>query len=361
MDGPSTHRSHPSLHHLTLNPLTTSSIPPTPSSPTLPPTTPSSYISPAPTLPPTYPSILSRSSSRTKLPSLGSTPVLEYFQTTHHNNTSSKSRPGSRHHSRRGTSTGSSAGGGGYDADSSWLTRTASTLAMQSLEERGQSWLASRNSATSLHHLHQPYDTSIEDISNIAGPRSDESGKEVKATGYPRSAPASRHASRVHSRVGSRVGSRSDLRMTRTELTLSPHAPAQYGGAQNNLPAAAYDIADVEPDFVNLDERDREEQDDVVDLVDEGEMRKLVLGRVGGWVDWMVGWMDFRGSRDEDEGDDKAEEEEDEKENGDRKPLDGGGKGEVDRSLSIPAPAPDEGGGVWEDARWLVKIALDSL
>ncbi|KAL9013858.1 MAG: hypothetical protein Q9180_008982, partial [Flavoplaca navasiana] len=231
----------------------------------------------------------------------------------------------------------------------------ASTLAMQSLEERGQSWLASRNSATSLHHLHQPYDSSIEDISNLAGPRSDESRKEIKAMGYPRSAPASRHASRVHSRVGSRVGSRSDLRMTKTEMTLSASAQTDMS------PATAHHISEIEPDFVNLDERDREEHDDVVDLVDEGEMRKLVLGRVGGWVDWMVGWMDFRGLRDDDEVDDKVEEEDQKNENEERSPLDGGGKGEMIKGLSIPAPAPDEGGGVWEDARWLVKIAVDSL
>ena len=143
-------------------------------------------------------------------------------------------------------------------------------------------------------------------------------------------------------------------------MTLSPYAPAQYDGAQNDVAATAHNIADIEPDFVNLDERDREEQEDVVDLVDEGEMRKLILGRVGGWVDWMVGWMDFRGSREEDEVDDKLEEEE-KNESEERSPLDGGGKGEVEQVLSIPAPAPDEGGGVWEDARWLVKIAVDSL
>lgn len=179
--------------------------------------------------------------------------------------------------------------------------------------------------------------------------------------GYPRSAPASRHASRVHSRVGSRVGSRSDLRMTRTEIKLSPYASARYDGAQIDLPSTAHNIADIEPDFVNLDERDREEQEDVVDLVDEGEMRKLVLSRVGGWVDWMVGWMDFRGFHEEDEGEDDKVEEDEEKEDKERSPLDGGSKGVMEKGLSIPAPAPTEGGGVWEDTRWLLQIAKDSL
>ncbi|KAI4242231.1 MAG: hypothetical protein L6R40_004102 [Gallowayella cf. fulva] len=147
---PPSHRSHRSLNQLSLNPLI-STLPPTPPSPTLAPITPASYISPT-TLPSTkYPSILSRSSSRTKLrsPGPGPTPTTDPSDS---NPPLPKSRPGSRHHSRRGTSTESSA----YDADSSWLTRTASTLAMQSMEEKGRVWLASRTSATSLSHPQQP-------------------------------------------------------------------------------------------------------------------------------------------------------------------------------------------------------------
>ena len=64
--------------------------------------------------------------------------------------------------------------------------------------------------------------------------------------------------------------------------------------------------------------------------VNESEMRRLVLGRVGGWVDWAVGWaVDFRGEDDgevheneDGDGDEGAEDEE-----GAR--IGGGERGEV--------------------------------
>lgn len=54
----------------------------------------------------------------------------------------------------------------------------------------------------------------------------------------------------------------------------------------------------VKADF--LESEDEETREDV----DEGEMRKIVMGRVGGWVDWAVGWMDFRDQGDYNEGED---------------------------------------------------------
>ena len=53
-------------------------------------------------------------------------------------------------------------------------------------------------------------------------------------------------------------------------------------------------------DFVNEEDREEagiledEEDEDEADEATEGEMRKMVRGRVGGWVDWAVGWADFR-------------------------------------------------------------------
>ena len=72
--------------------------------------------------------------------------------------------------------------------------------------------------------------------------------------------------------------------------------------------------AAVGPDFVGLEGEDLIDEEDLIyrddddeeELVDEGEMRRIVMGRVGGWVDWAVGWMDFRGEREGDgEGDDE--------------------------------------------------------
>ncbi|KAL8918085.1 MAG: hypothetical protein Q9172_005573 [Xanthocarpia lactea] len=272
-------------------------------------------------------------------------------------NQNTKSRPGSRHHSRRGTSTEPVNGPSGvYDADNSWLTRTASTLALHTMEEKGQSWLASRTSATSLSHAH--IDTYHNTDASSLSP--DSEARIHGRASLSRSTPQSRHASRVQSRVGSTVGSRSDLRMTRTEAF---GMSARY---EDTLQPKAQGLEDIEPDFVDLDERDREDGEGV-DIVDEGEMRRLILGRVGGWVDWMVGWMDFRGVGDDGEtgegemGRGEMDVEGSSKGEGRDKQrlLDGGDESELDKGVGIPAP--ESGGGVWEDTKWFLKVAANSL
>ena len=204
----------------------------------------------------------------------------------------------------------------------------------------------------------------LDDTPNEAG--LDASSRlDVKPPGSSRSTPGSRYASRVPSRVGSRAGSRVDLRMTATMSSM----PSRSDGPRDTLPAEAQAVADLEPDFVDLDEWDREEEEEVVAVMDEGEMRKLVLGRVGGWVDWMVGWMDLRGLGEEDGDEGMGEEEEvvvdetvDEVKAKAREGwrlLGEGDRGDVDGGSGLPAPGP--GGGAWEDAKWLLRIAVDSL
>ncbi|KAL9604997.1 MAG: hypothetical protein Q9219_000185 [cf. Caloplaca sp. 3 TL-2023] len=352
--------SYPSLTPLTINPLIpASTLPPTPSSPLLAPTTPQSYISPT-SLPPPPTPILSRSSSHA---SPHSTPM-------NNNGTPKTSHPASRHHSRRGTEAFGGAGGEGvggvvagennYEADSSWLTRTASALAMNAMEEKGQSWLVGRRSATSLDsnaYARHDHDDMI----------SSHHGREkegVTTPTYIRSPPSSRYASRAHSRVqsrvGSRAGSRADLRMTKSVHPV----PSVSHDEGKRLPKG---VEDIEPDFVDLDERDRGEGVDADVNLDEKEMKWLVMGRVGGWVDWMVGWMDLRaegGEEDERvEGDEHREE---------RSPGEGNehvkrrewkrDKGEITVGMNNRGiPAPGAGGGAWDDAKWLLRVAAESL
>lgn len=177
---------------------------------------------------------------------------------------------------------------------------------------------------------------------------------------YTRSAPHSRFASRQHSRAGSRAGSRVDLGMMKVQL-------GALSRAQSHEVAIGKGVEGMEPDFVDLDERDLELEERDLGSVDEGEMRRLVMGRVGGWVDWMVGWMDFRASDDEESGEvgDVVEEGEGVEEAVD----DGSRKGErireddtagLERRVDI-VPAPGAGGGAWDDAKWLLRIAADSL
>lgn len=112
------------------------------------------------------------------------------------------------------------------------------------------------------------------------------------------------------------------------------------------------------PDFVDVDEEGRGGED-----VDEGEMRRVVMGRVGGWVDWAVGWMDMRGEDVEDEG--ASEEEGVAGTKGGLDPvelqkrlrrkkrdeeLEGGTRG-------VGKPPEGEQAGVWSDAKWLLGVA----
>lgn len=96
--------------------------------------------------------------------------------------------------------------------------------------------------------------------------------------------------------------------------------------------------------------------------VDEGEMRRVVLGRVGGWVDWAVGWLDLRGEGDE-EGEGEGDEEDGREGRGGGKWKGGvgvgveinGDYGEMDGDGGVMmAPGVEEG--ILGDARWLLKV-----
>ena len=134
------------------------------------------------------------------------------------------------------------------------------------------------------------------------------------------------------------------------------------------------EVEDVGPDFVDVE---KEDEGDEGEDVDEGEMRKVIMGRVGGWVDWAVGWMDFRGEEEgeiENESEGGAVEEvveqakviggldlvelqrrlrkkklkDEEEEEGDDR---------VEEKGVVDTPPMGEQAGVWSDAKWLLGVA----
>jgi len=223
------------------------------------------------------------------------------------------------------------------------LIRTASHLAGQSLEEKGQSWLATRESSTSLANAAATANLDADDEYDAYSP-------EFSRSRIPTPV-ASR--SRLNSRMTSRRGS-----------TFSENQPG---------------LEEVGPDFVDLAEEDEELEAE--EEVDEGEMRKVVMGRVGGWVDWAVGWMDFRDSGDageEDEGEEGGEVVEVEwkdivaaidrnaiAEERRRKKM-GLGRGDEGRNekgegkrdeKGVGVKAPEGDVGILGDAKWLLEVA----
>lgn len=239
---------------------------------------------------------------------------------------------------------GPSASNAGGDED--WITRTASTLTLSRLEEKGQSWLAARHSSTSL--------TGADD-------GEDEEGYNNSAYDDP---------AWQRSRVQSQRGLATRLRLGNPRSRRS-----SAGGVDGVDDVKRGKEGFVGPDFVDVceEEEGEEEGEDGGEEVDEGEMRRVVLGRVGGWVDWAVGWMDMRGEG-EGDGDGDVNEDEDQ---GDGEVDDDGVRGELDLvelqkrlrrkkrrdeeaeggTNGVDKPPEGEQAGVWSDAKWLLGVA----
>ncbi|KAI4210687.1 MAG: hypothetical protein LQ351_006462 [Letrouitia transgressa] len=389
-------RRPPSLTHLTLAPLTPSfPLPPTPDSPSLRPLTPTSYITPTSALP-LAPSILSRSSSRTRLrpsfPSISNKNSKSHPDLLHRgvmppsNSSFSSSLPSSRHHSRTPTASqhiqlcsptpvpaagavGGYRHGYGYtyataaeeEAAESWLIRTASTLFVASREEKGHGWLSARESSTSLRS--PPTGTRFYDngagagVGEAAAAAAEEEADDeysLSPAWRTRSGPGSR----MQSRAGSRAGSRADLRMTRTRDAGMGFSGAVATAVGRGGEKGVEGEEAPGPDFIGLEDEEGEAEQE--GEVDEGEMRRLVWGRVGGWLDWALGWMDFR--VEEVDGDEVEETIPDERKENLKQKREIAEKVELDEKdgeIRIPAPSSDEG--TWEDAKWLLRTAVESF
>ncbi|KAE8374096.1 hypothetical protein BDV26DRAFT_270600 [Aspergillus bertholletiae] len=171
--------------------------------------------------------------------------------------------------------------------DAEWMLRAGIALASSTREEKGQSWLAKRESSTSLV-----------DEGNYAVESPGHFNKVTRKSKSGRSTPA---ASR--SRVVSRRGSRPDLAMTSLGMTSARQ------GDNHGLESPALDVRHFVPDFV--DERIRaemaiiqqedytSESDEYSDSegdIDEQEMQRLTREHgfgLGSWFDRMVEWTVF--------------------------------------------------------------------
>lgn len=212
-----------------------------------------------------------------------------------------------------------------------WLLRTAAALTTSSLEEKGQAWLVTRSSSTSLT---EPFHSQGFGIAN------DET--------YSSGPAASR--SRLNSRIVSRASSRR----------------GSVGVERGAIP--------MEPDLVTPEREIL--VNELLPEVDEGEMKRIIMGQVGGWVDWAVGWIDFKsfgenetispGEIEEgEEVENYAERDEGKSEfNHDKRPAPHQLKREEEKIQDItdvfrddiPNP-PSSGEGGWSDAKWLFEVA----
>ncbi|KAM5348601.1 hypothetical protein ACJ41O_008425 [Fusarium nematophilum] len=241
--------------------------------------------------------------------------------------------------------------------DSDWLLRTGALMSSEARESKGQAWLVSRQSSTSLTGMHDPDEDAFEfelarerDRTAAVASRHASRRGSTAPTDEDASPYASRFPSRSHSRSHSLARPRSQLLspLDRPGTGDESYFPHQDG--QEDLPG---------PDFVNLDERLEElERDTTQD--DEATVRRLVRRGQAGAGTWFGSvWSLFSVEEDDEDSEDESED----------SPTEGDSQLSRARSWSsrhlagistvpeerMPPPGADDGG--WRDAAWLLSVA----
>ncbi|KAG9229091.1 hypothetical protein BJ875DRAFT_475800 [Amylocarpus encephaloides] len=358
-------RSHTNLNHITLAPFT--SRLPLSDPDALPDSNSYSYIEGRSA--PTTPSILSRSSSRVSMPKPANISISKSKSSTHllastYTRSGMMSPSGTK---LRKTTTRNESGPKTFSeldrSDSDWLLRAGATMSTSARESKGQAWLVSRASSTSLTAQRHEEDEELEQELIRERSRASRGGSVFDAddefsTATTRrslsfdphtgagSHPGSRFQSRGNSRRGSRANLFTPMAMEREGYFDPKHTPQHEFAA--------------DPDFVGVEEEGFEHEEDAKD--DEAVVRKLArassVGLVG-WVERMLGWSLFAVEEDGEEAegdaiDEKAEDSEISS-RASRRTFDG----PADPADTPLPPRDDEGG--WQDAAWLLSVATKVL
>ncbi|KJZ78810.1 hypothetical protein HIM_01583 [Hirsutella minnesotensis 3608] len=249
--------------------------------------------------------------------------------------------------------------------DSDWLLRAGALMSSEAREYKGQAWLVSRQSSTSLTGMRDAEEEAAFEMElarerEMASRHASRRGSSALADDDV-TPNGSRFPSRFHSRSHSMAESRSHV-VTPLELANSDTADGSY--------FPGHDLAIAGPDFVNLDEKLEELELDTTQE-DEATVRRLVRrGQAGkgSWISNVIGWSLFSVDEDEEDSADENESEDDEAEgeglmDGEMLLRDGRNvwaarhfEGVGNMSLEqMPPPAKDEGG--WKDAAWLLSVA----
>jgi len=367
-------RSTTNLNHLTLAPLTSK----------LPLTDPDDLPDPLSAPPhatsylegksaPTTPGLLSRSPGRSHSHTRNaSTPAasLPKSKSTTHLIVTPQRRNGSAspQHVRRRKDEPFSAND---DNDTDWLLRAGALISTETRESKGQAWLVSRASSTSLTGVRDIEEETFE--RELARER-EMTSRQVSRRGSLVIIEDDQRSSPPHSRFGSRSHSRVGLRGQ--QLLLSPSEQQlhhqQRRSVDGYFPSQYDEEGLVGPDFVNLDEK-LELESAIPDtaIEDEAHVRRLVKrgnAGVGTWFGNVLGFQLFSVEENEEESDVDGNDDGDitEGENNDDTHL------ERRRSSArqfdslagfsedhVPPPKADEGG--WQDAAWLLSVATKVL
>lgn len=269
-----------------------------------------------------------------------------HTQWVHHQNNSN------RHHRRSQT--------GGHlrvAAGDDWLTRAGLATSSLLRESKGQSWLVSRDSSTSL--ADQPSDT--EEDEDARARMSFSSHQRLHFADDEFSPETPRVTSRWGSRFGSRAPSaRNSRRGSRSDLQKPQFFINQEDGYFDGV-LTSLDVP-IEPDFVDVDEPFGDDEDA------EAEVARLARQRsfgFGGLIDRLVGWSLFSVDEDREATEDEHGNQRDElrrntngRERQAQLQIIRDNVKRRDELAPTPRPQPnaqDEGG--WQDAAWLLSVA----
>lgn len=233
--------------------------------------------------------------------------------------------------------------------DSDWMLRAGALISSETRESKGQAWLVTKQSSTSLTGLR---DTEEEVLAREAARENElasrrENHRGSVAVKERTTSPNSRLGSRSHSRRASRSLPWTPLRDPLDENYFNQHIAISEEYIRG-------------PDFVGLDEKLEAIEIDTSEA-DEATVRRLVKRENAGMGTWMgnlIGWSLF------------SVEEQEESDNSEGEDLDScDAEGYLSRTASsrqldaisqtseprISPPQAGEGG--WNDAAWLLSVA----
>lgn len=256
--------------------------------------------------------------------------------------------------------------------DSDWLLRASALIGNETREFKGQSWLVSRASNTSLTGVRdteeEMYERELARERELASRQGSRRGSfTLPPLDEDLVSPGSRYGSRSHSRIGSRTAqAKTPLRTPLRTPHHERHGDSSSEYFNQNFAAGSTDEFGVGPDFVGLDEKLEAAMHRETEELDEETVRRLVKRDSGAKASWMgnlIGWSLFSVEENEEE---SSEEEDDDLSDGESERVLGRSasgrsldQGSLDKGTGIPPPKADEGG--WQDAAWLLSVASKVL
>lgn len=247
--------------------------------------------------------------------------------------------------------------------DEDWLTRTGAAANAILQESKGQSWIVSRESSTSLIQLQDTTDEEDEGYEELAAQSASASRRQLVDDEL---SPVSTRASRWGSRYGSRTASRRTSRRGSVSLTTGSRTPlAPQGGQDSRLDyfEDATRAMAMEPEFID--------EDDETDGQGEATLKELTESRsfgLGGIVDRIMNFSLFNVEEKEEATEDEADRPvETEAEAKERRAAENRRKREekeklTNRSGSASAQeVTGHGEGGWADAAWLFSVASRAI